>query len=118
LAGKSGSDDSTGRGGSGTCGLILLFLHPGARQFRSPEGLTDPNQETLTSLHEFAWPAAHPSDEELERYCLGKITEEHLLESLEEHLLTCSACVLRAEQTQEYVDTVRAGLAAYMKGSA
>jgi len=69
-------------------------------------------------LHDYAWPTTHPSDQELEDYCLDRITEERLLECLEEHLLTFSACVFRAEQTPDYVDTVLASLAAYMKGTA
>jgi anti-sigma factor RsiW len=51
---------------------------------------------------------AHISDEELERYCLGTITEEFELAPMEEHILACPDCAVRAERTQAYVDAVRA----------
>lgn len=52
----------------------------------------------------------HISDLDLERYHLGMVKDEAELASLEEHLLVCSACVERAQSTQEYVDTIRAAL--------
>lgn len=49
----------------------------------------------------------HISDHDLERYYLGMVTAEEELAPLEEHLLACSSCVARAEETQDYVDDVR-----------
>lgn len=51
---------------------------------------------------------AHISDHDLDRYCLGMITEECELAPLEEHILACPECAVRAEATQAYVDAVRA----------
>jgi anti-sigma factor RsiW len=51
--------------------------------------------------------AEHISDHDLERYYLGMVTDEEELALLEEHLLWCSWCVERAEETQEYVDAMR-----------
>ena len=42
-----------------------------------------------------------------ERYYLGMVTREEELARLEEHLLWCHSCVERAEETQDYVDTIR-----------
>ena len=56
--------------------------------------------------------ATHISDHDLERYYLGMVSDEIELAPLEEHLLSCSECVARAEQTQEHVDAVRAGIIA------
>lgn len=53
-----------------------------------------------------AW--QHISDEDLERYYLGMVTDESELASLEEHLLACPSCVERAEEAQDYVDAMRA----------
>ena len=55
--------------------------------------------------------AEHISDHDLERYYLGMVTEESELAALEEHLLWCTSCVERAEETQDYVDAMR--VAAY-----
>ena len=52
----------------------------------------------------------HLSDEDLERYYLGMITEEAELAPLEEHLLWCHECLDRAEAAQEYVDLMRVSL--------
>jgi hypothetical protein len=51
--------------------------------------------------------AEHISDYDLERYYLGMVTEENELAVLEEHLLWCTSCVERAEETQDYVDAMR-----------
>jgi hypothetical protein len=52
----------------------------------------------------------HISDHDLERYYLGMIPEDSSERSaIEEHLLICVACLERAEQTQDYVDAMRAG---------
>ena len=40
--------------------------------------------------------STHPSDTDLERYCLGIIQEGPELDALEEHLLICGECVDRA----------------------
>jgi anti-sigma factor RsiW len=57
----------------------------------------------------------HISDHDLERYYLGMVKDAVELAVLEEHLLTCPACVERAEFTQNYVDALRAGLVALRK---
>jgi hypothetical protein len=51
---------------------------------------------------------AHITDHDLERYYLGMITEEPELAPLEEHILACPGCAVRAEEAQDYVDAVRA----------
>jgi len=61
-----------------------------------------------TILREMAW--QHVSDENLERYYLGMVTDESELGALEEHLLACSWCVQRAETAQDYVDAMRAAI--------
>ena len=50
----------------------------------------------------------HISDEDLERYYLGMVTEESELASLEEHLLAWPSCGSRAEEAQDRVDAIRA----------
>ena len=55
-----------------------------------------------------AW--QHISDEDLERYYLGKVTAEVELAPLEEHLLACSWCVERAEEAQDRVNAIRAAM--------
>ena len=55
-----------------------------------------------------AW--KHISDEDLERYYLGKVTDEPELAPLEDHLLACPSCVGRAEEAQGYVDAIRAAI--------
>jgi hypothetical protein len=66
-------------------------------------------------LMETLWAAAvkadHPLEEALERYHLGRITDEAELAPLEEHLLACPVCVRRAEWVADYLDTLRAALA-------
>ena len=52
----------------------------------------------------------HLSDDELERYHLGAITEEPELAPLEEHLLACGSCAERAECCAGYVDFLRRSL--------
>jgi len=54
------------------------------------------------------WP--HVCDDDLERYYLGLVTDESELAILEEHLLACAACVERMQETQDYVDAIRAGV--------
>ena len=55
--------------------------------------------------------AEHISGHDLERYYLGMVCDEEELAHLEEHLLWCTSCVERAEETQDYVDAIR--VAAY-----
>ena len=57
-----------------------------------------------------AW--QHISDEDLERYHLGKVTDESERVSLEEHLLACSLCVERAEDSRKYVGAIRGAIIA------
>jgi len=52
----------------------------------------------------------HLSDTDLERYYLDMIPDGPELAAFEEHLLICGECVDRAEETQDYVDGIRAGL--------
>ena len=54
----------------------------------------------------------HLSDHDLERYHLGMVKEESELAPFEEHLLGCAACAKRAEESAQYVDTIRAALVA------
>ena len=51
----------------------------------------------------------HLSDEDLERYHLGMVVDEAELDTIEEHLLTCSHCIDAAEEAAQYVDALRAG---------
>jgi hypothetical protein len=51
----------------------------------------------------------HISDDDLERYSLNVVTGAEL-EWLTEHLLWCTSCIERAEQTKNYVDEMRAVL--------
>jgi hypothetical protein len=50
---------------------------------------------------------AHVSQEDLERYYLGQITQEKEIAALEKHLLACDPCVRRAQEAQDYVDAMR-----------
>ena len=52
----------------------------------------------------------HITDTDLERYYLGMIPEGPELDALEEHLLICGECVDRAEESEAYVDSIRAGI--------
>ena len=56
------------------------------------------------------WMATHPSDADLERYCLGMIQEGSELGALEGHLLICGECVDRAQASDTYIDSIRAAL--------
>jgi hypothetical protein len=50
----------------------------------------------------------HIDDADLERYCLGLVTEESELASIDEHLLWCQHCLDRAEASDRFVDAIRA----------
>lgn len=52
----------------------------------------------------------HLLDHDLERYHLGMIHEEAELAPVEEHLLACGECAMRAAETAEYVNAVRAAI--------
>jgi hypothetical protein len=52
----------------------------------------------------------HISDDDLERYYLGMITQDEELALLEEHIIGCQFCATRAEEAQDYVDAIRAAL--------
>ena len=52
----------------------------------------------------------HFSDDDLERYYLGMITQEAELAPLEAHLIGCPLCAARAEEAEDYVDAMRAAL--------
>ena len=51
----------------------------------------------------------HISGHDLERYHLGKINGTEL-EALEQHLVGCPQCAIRAEETADYVDAMRVGI--------
>ena len=51
----------------------------------------------------------HIDDHDLERYHLGMVTEELELARIEEHLLWCHECLGRCEESERYVDAMRAG---------
>ena len=52
----------------------------------------------------------HPGDDDLERYYLGTIDEEHELAEIEEHLLGCPDCVSRALMVEHVVNKIRVAL--------
>jgi hypothetical protein len=52
----------------------------------------------------------HISDEDLERFHIGMITDEAELALIEEHLLTCPQCVAAAYDAVQYVDAIRGAI--------
>jgi len=52
----------------------------------------------------------HISAHDLERYQLGMVTDEGELAALEKHYLGCPECAERAEESAQYVDTIRAAI--------
>ena len=52
----------------------------------------------------------HISDRDMERFILGMVKDEAELESLEQHLLVCGPCIERAEETRQYVGTMKTAL--------
>ena len=54
----------------------------------------------------------HISDHDLERYHLGMVVAEAEFAPLEEHSLACPTCAERAEQTAQYIDSLRAAIIA------
>lgn len=51
----------------------------------------------------------HLSDHDLERYHLGMVQEPELT-GLEDHLIGCPRCALRAEESASYVDAMRSAI--------
>lgn len=49
----------------------------------------------------------HLAEDELELYALGKLTAEHELAAIEEHLLVCAHCLCRQEKMDEFVRAAR-----------
>ena len=54
----------------------------------------------------------HLDKQTLERYQLGVTRDEAQVARLEEHLLSCSFCAIRADATAYYVDMIRAAIIA------
>jgi hypothetical protein len=54
--------------------------------------------------------AHHVEDHKLERFHLGMVKDEAELAAMEEHLLCCPVCVQRAEESANYVDTIRSAV--------
>jgi hypothetical protein len=52
----------------------------------------------------------HISDHDLERYYLGMVQNEEEVAGIEEHLLWCCSCMDRAEESAQYVDTIRGAI--------
>lgn len=50
------------------------------------------------------------SDEDLERYLMGRIQAGAELAQMEEHLITCPACAERAQAMADYIATMREAL--------
>ena len=53
----------------------------------------------------------HPSEEVVERYCLGRLPAAES-ESFEEHLLICGQCRNRLRESERFVQSMRNALAA------
>jgi hypothetical protein len=68
------------------------------------------NQEITEIERGMLGQPGHIDDHDLERYHLGMLTNETELAHVEEHLLACTECVRRAEESALYVDAIRAGL--------
>jgi hypothetical protein len=51
----------------------------------------------------------HPTEEVIERYLFGSLTEQDS-ELLEEHLLVCHSCIETAEQLLSFVQSLRSTL--------
>ena len=50
----------------------------------------------------------HATDTELEKLHLGMVKGKQL-RLLEDHIIGCARCAMRAEEAAEYVDAMRAG---------
>jgi anti-sigma factor RsiW len=51
----------------------------------------------------------HPTEEAIERYLFGALSEQES-EQLEEHLLICHSCIETAEQLLSFVQSLRSTL--------
>jgi len=51
----------------------------------------------------------HPSEEIIERYLFGSLSEQDI-EHVEEHLLVCHSCIETAEQLLSFVESLRSSL--------
>ena len=51
----------------------------------------------------------HFSDDELEQYCLGRLSDP-VLTRVEEHLLWCHECIDRATASDRYIAALRGGV--------
>ena len=56
----------------------------------------------------------HPSDDDLEKYAMGKLPEAEG-GPIEEHLLFCELCRERLDDTDEFVAAMKAALAKIRK---
>lgn len=54
-------------------------------------------------------PIDHPTEEVLEQYLFGALSEQQS-EQLEEHLLICHSCIETAEQLLSFVQSLRSSL--------
>ena len=54
----------------------------------------------------------HISQHDLERYHLGMVTDKRELKRVENHIITCPRCAMRAEETAQYIDQIRAAIVA------
>lgn len=52
----------------------------------------------------------HISSDDLERYCLNRVTDGPELAVIQEHLLQCQHCVDRAEALNQFIALARAGV--------
>ena len=52
----------------------------------------------------------HISVHDLETHCLEKIQDDTKLALIEQHLLLCTECVVRAEETGQFINAIRAAL--------
>ena len=56
-------------------------------------------------------PMTHPSDETLEEYVMGRLSEFQIA-AVEEHLLFCGDCQTSCTQIGDYIQEIRAALKA------
>ena len=52
----------------------------------------------------------HISEHQLERFILGLVRDDAELERVEGHLLVCAECIDRADEAQDYIQTMRGAL--------
>jgi hypothetical protein len=51
----------------------------------------------------------HPSEDEIERYCMGKLSEE-AASQIEAHVYGCSECLVHMLETDDFLDAIRPAL--------